>query len=101
VTDDTPDQYDDALLPGDGRWTCCGFPVQAEGSLEDGRMWYFRERHGEWRFDVSHHPADDVKEALGNTQAGGESPFDGVMPQHIAGPIITALVAVQNARSEP
>ncbi len=58
--------------PGGGRWTCEACPVQAEGKLPDGRMWYFRGRDG-WRFDVSPGPTDDVGDAIWHTRFEGDT----------------------------
>jgi hypothetical protein len=82
-------QYTHDLLPGDGRWTCTACPVQAEGHLPDGHMWYFRARHGEWTFQVSDGPTDDVQDAVGGeVLLHGDDSWDGFMPAKEAAALI-------------
>ena len=57
--------------------TCHACPTQAEGRLTDGRRWYFRARHGDWRIDLADNPGEDP---IGNTKFRGEDPSSGWMP---------------------
>lgn len=57
--------------------TCHCCPVQAEGTMKDGRLWYFRARSGEWRIDIGDAPGEDP---IGNTKHEGEDIDDGWMP---------------------
>lgn len=101
--DDCPDQYDQNLLPPGGRWTCCGWPVQAEGRLRDGRAWYFRERHGEWRFDVMkvpNVPHDHTSWDVWTTVARGDCIWDGDMPAEVAAGLIHAYATLADAQSD-
>lgn len=63
------------------KFTCAACPVQAEGKLEDGRMWYFRSRWGSWSMRVSENPTDEVQDAVGGEWVAsgdvGEGDFDG------------------------
>jgi len=94
---DTMNGYDSDALPGDWRWTCTACPVQAEGHLDDGRMGYFRARHGEWRFDVSPGPTDDVQDAVfAITMAEGDDPYSGFAPMSWALPIVLRCIEQAN-----
>ena len=50
--------------------TCRWCPLQSEGTLSDGRTWYYRSRHGEWHLDVpfgttiAHGPDGDTIEEM-------------------------------------
>ena len=44
--------------------TCLAVPSQWEGTLEDGRMFYVRFRHGKFRVRVSPMPTTDVMDAV-------------------------------------
>lgn len=51
--------------------TCPAVPTQLEGTLEDGRHFYFRERHGEWSFGMGDSPYAAVENSF-DSGYGGE-----------------------------
>lgn len=77
------------------RFTCFACPTQAEGKLTDGRMFYFRARHGTWDLRVSDEATDDVGDAVrGQAVADGDDETEGWMsPKAVAAIVLDQLGA--------
>jgi len=81
------------------RFTCFACPTQAEGTLSDGRMFYFRARHGDWRLAVSHEPGGDAVD--GKIIAEGDDLSDGFMPPNVVVDIVLTHLGDRTLNERP
>lgn len=77
--------------------TCSSAPVQAEGTIRDGRAYYFRARHSTIRLSVGD-TIDDAVEGVGPTvyltiDSSGEHPASW-MPPELAEPLAEWMATV-------
>lgn len=93
-------EFKDEMLLGDGKWTCKGCPVQAEGHLGDGRAWYFRARGGEWYLTVADR-GKEVDHMFAGHDAYGFDPWSGYMPAEKAAQIINGMIGVYDGARTP
>lgn len=63
--------------------TCLGFPVQFEGTV-NGKAYYYRARHGEWRLTVADTLDDAIMETKGSQTWEGDDEYYGLRPPQIA-----------------
>jgi hypothetical protein len=57
---DDADRATDKQLTPTFEWTCSACPLQAEGTLANGKHWYFRARHDHYYFGVAGSVEDAV-----------------------------------------
>ncbi len=89
-------QAEEVPLPHGGKWTCVHVPVQADGTLPDGRNWYFRARGGGWTLSVSEEPGGDpVRLFQDQITAPGADPWSGWMPLDVAAGLIAAVLETE------